>query len=181
MLIKELRVASQTFSKTAADDVEGDAKQQGAIDALSAVMNFLRASGVDRKLYAPIAALQAGLFDASEGRSSEILERHYKEGVSKKPILRTLNMAAASAAVTILKDDAGVPLDRALERIARETGIEKKQLAEYRKNLGKGRASAEGIENYEWFLNTARSYRHFTAEQQAQVAARLARDWKHSG
>jgi hypothetical protein len=177
-LIEELNKAHRIFTRAIAHEVEGNnPKQQGAIDALSAVMNFLRASGVDRRLYAPIAELQAGLFDASEGRSSGILQRHHKQGASTKPVMRTRNMAAASAAVTILKDD-GVPLDLALQQVAREIGVGKDQLGEFRKNIGKGRATTEAIEDYEWFLNTARSYRVFSAKQQAHFALLVARDWK---
>ena len=176
-LVVDLARAYQTFSQQQADD--DNPRQAGAIEAIDSLLNFLRAAGVRRELYTPLLAVLAGLSDASEGRSTDILRKaQYQKGTSKKPIFETLNLARAAAAVTIYKEYAKWPLDKALWTVSKETGIDQKQLAEFRKNIGKGRASPTAIENYDFFLNTARSYKELSAEEQARCAVALPRDWQ---
>ena len=176
-LVVDLARAYQTFSQQQADD--DNPRQAGAIEAINSLLNFLRAAGVRRELYTPLLAVLAGLSDASEGRSNDILRKaQYQKGRSKKPIFETLNLARAAAAVTIYKEDAKWPLDKALWTVSKETGIDQKQLKEFRKNIGKARASPTAIENYDFFLNTARSYKHLSAEEQARCTLDLPRDWQ---
>lgn len=180
-LVTDLEQAHRTFTRPAAPDLQEDdnPRQAGAIESLSAVMNYLRAAGVRLELYAPIAALLAGLGDASEGRSSTILAKaRYHKGTSKKPIFETLDLAAAAAAVTILYEDAGEDLDKAARAAAVSVGITKNSLLEFRKNIVKRRASAKAIENYTFFLDTARSYTQFSPTEQAHRALGVARAWK---
>ena len=120
-LVVDLARAYQTFSQQQADD--DNPRQAGAIEAINSLLNFLRAAGVRRELYTPLLAVLAGLSDASEGRSNDILRKaQYQKGTSKKPIFETLNLARAAAAVTIYKEDAKWPLDKALWTVSKETG-----------------------------------------------------------
>ena len=95
-LVVDLARAYQTFSQQQADD--DNPRQAGAIEAIDSLLNFLRAAGVRRELYTPLLAVLAGLSDASEGRSNDILRKaQYQKGTSKKPIFETLNLEGSGS------------------------------------------------------------------------------------
>jgi hypothetical protein len=180
-LFAELERSQKTFSSSPTEELNNP-RQEGAIQAVGAVMSYLRAINVSLKLRAPLMALLSGLSDASEGRNNAIVQKaEWSKGKSRTKILDTFNMAAAAAAVTILKDDAKLPLKEAVGEIATKVGIKRSQLQEFRKNLGKGRASPEAIENYQFFLNAARSFKQFSAREQANRVIAASSSWNEKG
>lgn len=155
-LIAELEAARETWRNgVAADEAAGRA---GVIAALAAVANYLRAVGVKPELSAPLANLAAALGDAEGGRSNALLkpEKH-KQTTPKKNIRETMDWASGAAAVTIWKDEAGWTLPKALKEAAKVLGITPEQLAEFRKNMGKGRAPKDAVDWYHFLLTQAKS------------------------
>ncbi|MGY4418894.1 hypothetical protein ACVWY2_001319 [Bradyrhizobium sp. JR6.1] len=67
---------------------------------------------------------------------------------NEKPLIESEQWAACAAAVTYLKDHLGVGLAEALRSVAKAAGgkISERQLREFRKNVGKGRARPEAIQ-----------------------------------
>jgi hypothetical protein len=159
-LLAELEEAHRAFSgeRTPAVDEE-NLERVGVKEAISAVLTYLRAIGVGPRLSAPLHAILAALSDAGSGRSNPLLTpSKYVEGAPKKRNKDILDLSVASAAVTILKDDAKWPLSKAVKRAAEAIGKDPKALGEFRKNIGKGRAPKDAIDNYEYFLKTFRHY-----------------------
>lgn len=150
-----------------------------AIRAIAATMKFFREIGMERRLYAPLLDLLGALIDADEGRANPILTPLKKStGTPKKLVRERYDWAAAAAAVTILKDDAKRRLGDAVYEVSRSTGIDAKELGEFRKNILRERANSEVTENYWYFLRHARSL-SYPPEEQARRALKVVTEMRN--
>lgn len=160
-------------------DFFANRQRAGAIKALAGVMNYLRSLGVESHLYAPIAAILAALVDAEAGRRNSLTTPALYAGGRKMKDREMMDLTAASAAVTIWKDDAHRPFKEALKEASQAIGKTQDELRYFRNNLTKGHAPGDAIQNYEFFLNLARSqqYAELTAEQRGRLCLEVATKW----
>ncbi len=116
------------YQRHASDNMEG------AIDALAAVIEFLKAEGAAAHETLPLIWLAHHMTDKTPG----------------KPLFEAGQWAIAAAAVDMLKKS-GVKLDVACERIARATGgaLVASQLKDFRKNVSGYRQRVEVTKQYE--------------------------------
>lgn len=150
-----------------AEDDDRDTPERACVrKSLAGVMDYLRATGVPTRLRAPFQHLYAALDDIAEGRSNELLTpapMTVQAGVPKKRSFERMEMAAASAAVTILKQDVGMSLKVAVARVARVIDVQPSTLAEYRKNITAGRVSQDVRDSYDdWRQMRRRDYPNMT-------------------
>lgn len=144
---------------------ENNRPRAAVLPALEAVMVFLRDKGIETRLRAPLLHLHAALTDANEGRGNPILQSAPQDFAKpRKPVFDREQMAMASAAVDILHDEAKVPTDQALARMAKAVRVEKSVLRDYRKNLRRDRAPAEALESYKFWQDLRRSMKGTPAE-----------------
>lgn len=147
--------------------------------SLAAVMNFLRTEGIAMDLRAPFQHLYAALEDISQGRSNELLEpatMNIKNGTPKKRTFDQVEMAMAAAAVSILREDGGWTLNRAVRTVAGELSMHPPALSEFRKNIGKRRAPAQVLEEYtKWRLDRQQKYPELSPEAYVKTMMETAR------
>ena len=163
MLIAALEEAQHT----AAGDESGRAT---IIPALGAVLTYLRTVGVDTRLRAPLFHLLAALGDAEAGRNNPILSpASFQDGTPKKKAFERHQWTMAVVGVDILHKEAKWSVTKALKHMASAIGVDSKELAEFRKNLGKRRVHQDILDDYQWWLQTRRHYRDQPAEQFVSV------------
>lgn len=179
-LLTELEAARRIFDGERPRDADDDnLRRLGVVRAISAVMTYMRANGAEPRLNAPFHELLGALNDAREGLSNPLLAPNkYVEGSRKKLTKETYDWSVASAVVTILKDDAKWPLEKALKETAKIIGIDDKALSEFRKNIGKGRAPKDAVENYDWFLKQFRCYPGLSSVERAGKLLGILHDMK---
>jgi hypothetical protein len=183
-LLRELAEAHQAWINSSPGDGQG---RSAAIAALDAALRYFRQIGVGLNLQAPLQGLLAALCDAEEGRSNPLLvPNSHTPGTATKNEMESRHLASAAAAVTLLKDDAKWPLDKALGVAAKAVGVTKDQLKEFRKNIGKSRAGKSrapraAIDQYDFAMRTARSYPQLSAEERALRCLSVAKAWSQKG
>jgi hypothetical protein len=150
---------------------------------LQAVILHLMKEGVPLELCAPLHHLDMALADISEGRFNWLLEpATMKPGTAKKRSHETLQWATAAAAVTVLKDVAKMNLTVALKEAAKAVGTEERKLAEFRKNLSKGRASDDARQQYSWAVNRFRkNSKGVSPDVLAAITITILRDLAEKG
>jgi hypothetical protein len=128
------------------------------VAALIAVIEYLRVIGVKRRLLQPLVTL-FGSLDASKG----------------KPIDEALRWAEAAAAVDILKHAKHIPIEKALQKVARSTNEElsKETLESFRKNIRAGRARDKARDHYDYVLRLDRTSDLPPHEKEARILARI--------
>ena len=107
--------------------------QKGKADAILAVCQFLIEQKFEQRLLTPLQAAAAQIADVDKGAT--------------KPIMESVSLALAAWAIDMLKG-AGLAVPTAAKKVAIATGVDNKKLIEFRKNLGKGRARQEAIDEY---------------------------------
>jgi len=112
----------------------------GAMAALEAVMKFVQNRVPDRAAIVPLTWLSMKLAD-------EALERQGKS------LFDATRLGIVSGFIDLLKLE-GIKVNDAAQMIARKSnGVTAAKLLEFRKNVGKGRASADAIESRRVILN----------------------------
>lgn len=163
-LLASLKAARRKFSED---------ERQGASAAMEALCKYLRVVSDDIGLRAPLIALMAALGDLDRGIVPTIVKPLEYQGGPQKPTYGAMDWGAVAAALT-LAEEAREP--NALELVAKAAGVDKKALGEMRRNINRGKAPANTIEHYEFFLDKARSYRALTAKDRAAAAIAHVRD-----
>jgi hypothetical protein len=147
-------------------------ERKGACAALEAVCEYLRVVDGDIGTRAPIIAVMAALGDLDRGVRPEIVSPARFEGGSQKPSYGALDWGVTTAALTLARE-AREP--GALKLVAGAAGVDKKALGEMLRNVNRGKAPANTMESYAWFLAKARSYKDMTPKDRAANAIQVVR------
>ncbi|RWN11467.1 hypothetical protein [Mesorhizobium sp.] len=155
-LISDLESAR---SRRASDEIENPPRSV-AIEALDAVHRYLRDIGVEDHLRAPLMHLLGAMQDLEQGRTNPILAPGpYSPTKQHTRQLDTAEFVMASYAVTLMSEQPGVSTDRALDEMSAVIGTDKNTLREFRKNLGKGRATEAATRELSEWRAIRRNYR----------------------
>jgi hypothetical protein len=110
-------------------------ERNGAASAVAAVVNYLKAIGIERCLYEPLLELWGALAAAEIGlRHPLTAPSEFQKGSSTALQKAALDKAHAAALVTLLHQ-AGRKKPIAYDVAAHIAGIPRKQLREFRKNI----------------------------------------------
>ncbi len=147
-LVERLKEAQDHTPQS--NDPDTNLKRHIAMEALSAVIGYLREAGIDLKLRAPLLGLLGALGDVSCGRSNALLTKIPYEGGPKKPLYARWNMVTASAAVTLWVHDAKWQPHKALKEASHIIGVPYVMLHNFRKELTRGnsRVPKGDVEHY---------------------------------
>jgi hypothetical protein len=117
---------------------QGESTRNAAWQALRAVLHYLDAAGVERRMQAPLIALRAALEDAEAGRDNPITKpSEYDVATSRTNNQKAVRLTIAAAAATLLKR-AGKPLPSALSEAAKAAGATPGELKQWRKEVSRG-------------------------------------------
>ncbi|TIL43419.1 hypothetical protein [Mesorhizobium sp.] len=142
----------------AARNLEGDEienlQRTVALHALDAAHRYFAAIGVEDRLRAPFLHLMGAIQDIEHRRTNPMLSPgpfHEADSQHRTRQLDTAEFVMASYAVTLMSEQPKVSTDKALEEMAAAIGTDKKTLREFRKNLGRGRATEAAMRELgEW-------------------------------
>jgi hypothetical protein len=116
--------------------------------AVDTVANFLLVIGVEPKLVAPFNTLVCALNDLQYGIVDAGLKPGEFVGGPRAPINQFLPQVMAAVTVTLLHEEAHVPIEQALKEASKLSGIPKRKLEQFRKNTLSGRRSWKAKEFY---------------------------------
>ncbi|MER9816485.1 hypothetical protein [Mesorhizobium sp. M0129] len=134
------------------DEIE-NLQRSVALHALDAAHRYFASIGVEDRLRAPFLHLIGAIQDIEQRRTNPMLSPgpfHEANSQHRTRQLDTAEFVMAAFAVTVLSDS-GTPTAQALEEMAAVIGTTKDKLREFRKNIGKGRATEDAKrEHAEW-------------------------------
>ncbi|MER9936148.1 hypothetical protein [Mesorhizobium sp. M0088] len=148
------------------DDME-NVQRSVALHALDAAHRYFAAIGVEDLLRAPFLHLIGAIQDIEQRRTNPLLSPgpfHEAQNAQRTRQLDTAEFVMAAFAVTVLSDG-GTPTDKALEEMAAVIGTTKDRLREFRKNIGKGRASEDAKREYAEWRATRRRFKEMSADK----------------
>jgi hypothetical protein len=159
-----------------ADDDNDTPERARARKGLAAVLDYLRAAGIEADLRADLLHLYAALEDIAAGRSNSLLERAtMPKGTPKKKSFETSHETMAAAAVTILKRE-GWKLDEATSYVARELGMSSQALADFRKEITKGKNKGSQVrDGHDWWLAHRKGTPELNAKEYVAVMMGVGR------
>lgn len=157
------------------DDFDPEPERATIRKTLAAVMDYLRDTGMELELRAPLLHLYAALEDVSLGRENKLFKpATMVPGTPKKKSLDSDRQTMAAAAVTILKDG-GSSVDEALSYVASKLDLDKKELANYRKNLTGKKLLVKATDSYAGWLHDRKTYPNRTAKEHVAIMMRTGR------
>ncbi|RWE53860.1 MAG: hypothetical protein E5V22_26925 [Mesorhizobium sp.] len=150
--LEVLRLAlAEASSATPEPGEEYNAARAAPSAALDAVIDYLRAMGLER---AALLHLLAALDDANNGRSNPILTKAPYD--PKRPRMATklrMELPTVSAAITILVRECGKPLDEAIKKASKAIRVGPGKLANFYDELNKDRYDKAVLDQYKFMLN----------------------------
>lgn len=179
----ERLISALQLARIIEDDDSDEPARARVRKSLAAVMDFLRAEGVSVELRAPFQHLYAALEDVADGRRNDLLKpAERQDGKPKKRSFYRQELTMASAAVTILREDCGWQLNKALNDVARDLGLEKSGLGEFRKNIRRGRQPDDVTnEYYRWRHDRREHYPDLSPEAYVQTMIETAKRLSEKG
>jgi hypothetical protein len=131
-----LRIHRDTLMAQLLDVAREPDERIRQLRTINTIVYYLSEIGIDAALVQPLVSVALGMADDLQGNNL-------------KPLTESQPLAACAAAVDLLKD-AGVSSGDAARLIARAAGdgLTAGTLAEFRKNIGKGRVRPEAKEFY---------------------------------
>lgn len=131
------------------DLVQG--QELGKLDAILAVVQYLKDAGASPSQLLPLGALANDLYRPKVG--------------NQKPLLASIREAVAAAAVDVLKDG-GMSLADALGLVSEATGgaLDQTQLGDLRENLRRTKKRSEARQKYDEAKNGFTKFRRDNAE-----------------
>jgi hypothetical protein len=97
----------------------------------------------------PLADLLCALLDVDSGVSNKLLDRLPRtKGADRMGLATASRLALAAAQVSLMVKGYGAPPGAAIDKVARDYGLDKAKLREFLKNIRRGRAPKRAQEHY---------------------------------
>lgn len=143
-----------------------------ALHALDAAHRYFKAIGIEDRLRAPFMHLIGAMQDIEKRRVNPMLSPGpfvEPKGEHKTRQLDTAEFVMASYAVTVMSDAKMKSTDEALDEMAGVIGTTKNKLREFRKNLGRGRATDDAKREFAEWRAIRRQYKDMPAAEFIKV------------
>jgi hypothetical protein len=97
----------------------------------------------------PLADLLCALVDVDSGISNKLLDRLPRtKGADRMGVTTAATLTSAAAQVSLMVKGFGVPPGAAIDKVARDLGLDKAKLREFLKNIRRGRAPKQAQQFY---------------------------------